>query len=233
MPCEYPSGLAQGPPAGVNARPTMQGKRVAEPGKAGGVPPPLCVGADDFIGPPSGLADGWRWRAGTCLWPQCRAGDFARRGALRHRKVSGTMRASAPTEAGQGPAGPCRIFLPLTGNAPLRLRLAAHPPPLAGEALGGLPPIKPPLQGEVSPQATEGCGTLPCQYPSGVAQTSPAGVNARPTMQGIRAARLGTAARRTPPGHRRLRRGRCLHRPAGGLDGWLAFVRCCPLAAAM
>ena len=214
---------------------------------------------DDFIGPPAGLADGWRLRAGTCLWPQCRAGVFARRGALappqdfrddasivpyggrarfcralqdifaanrqctppsapcgastspcrggfvngfhpkgspvrgavgvsrlrgaapclasillgwhqarrrawrmagvcallparggfvgraispaagalRHRRVSGTMRASSPTEAGQGPAGPCRIFLPLTGNAPLRLRLTAHPPPLAGEALEG------------------------------------------------------------------------------------------------
>mgnify|MGYP006070803483 CR=1 FL=1 len=97
-------------------------------------------------------------------------------GAWHHRRVSGTMRASSPTGAGQGPAGPCRIFLPLTGNAPLRLRLAAHPPPLAGEALGGLPPIKPPLQGEVSPQATEGCGTLPCEYPSGLAPGPPAGL---------------------------------------------------------
>ena len=68
-------------------------------------------------------------------------------GALRHRRVSGTMQASSPTEAGQGPAGPCRIFLPQTGNAPLRLRLAAHPPPLAGEALGGLPPGRLPCKG--------------------------------------------------------------------------------------
>ena len=80
------------------------------------------------------------------------------------------MPASSPADAGQGAAGPCRIPPPQTGNAPLRLRLAAHPPPLAGAALGvGLPPIKPPLQGAVSPQATEGCGTLPCQYPSGAA----------------------------------------------------------------
>ena len=35
---------------------------------------------------------------------------------------------------GQGPAGVCRIFPSPTGNAPLRLHLAAHPPPLAGEA---------------------------------------------------------------------------------------------------
>src|SRR5699024_5258670 len=136
------------------------------------------------------------WRmAGVCALLPARDGFVGRAispaaGARHHRRVSGTMRASSPTGAGQGPAGPCRIFLPQSGNAPLRLRLPAHPPPLAGEALGGLPPIKPPLQGEVSPQATEGCGTLPCQYPSGVAQTSPAGVNARPTMQGIRAARL-------------------------------------------
>ena len=68
-------------------------------------------------------------------------------GTLRHRRVSGTMQASSPTEAGQGSAGPCRIFLPLTGNAPLRLRLAAHPPPLAGEALGGLPPGRLPCKG--------------------------------------------------------------------------------------
>ena len=84
LPCQYPFGPPQPPPAGVNARPTMQGKRVAEPGTAGGVPasgggsradrpPPLC------IGPLAGLADGWRWRAGTCLWPQCRAGVLARR----------------------------------------------------------------------------------------------------------------------------------------------------------
>ena len=51
-------GWRKAPPAGVNARPTMQGKRVMEPGTAGGVPAPLCVGADDFIGPPSGLAVG-------------------------------------------------------------------------------------------------------------------------------------------------------------------------------
>ena len=37
--------------------------------------------------------------------------------------------------AGQGPARFYRIFPPQSGNAPLRLRLAAHPPPLAGEAL--------------------------------------------------------------------------------------------------
>ena len=68
-------------------------------------------------------------------------------GPSRHRKVSGTMRASSPTGAGQGPSGPCRIFLPQSGNAPLRLRLAAHPPPLAGEAFGRLPSERLPCKG--------------------------------------------------------------------------------------
>ena len=81
-------------------------------------------------------------------------------GALRHRRVSGTMRASSPTGAGQGPAGPCRIFPPLTGNAPLRLRLAAHPPPLAGEALEGLPPGSLPCKGRCRPRRRR--GAAPC-----------------------------------------------------------------------
>ena len=38
-----------------------------------------CVGADVYIGPPTGLAVGWRLRVSARLRPQCRAGDFARR----------------------------------------------------------------------------------------------------------------------------------------------------------
>ena len=43
-------------------------------------------------------------------------------------------------------------------------------------------PIKPPCKGRWMRRTaqTEGCGALPCQYPSGPAQTFPAGVNARP-----------------------------------------------------
>ena len=47
---------------------------------------------------------------------------------LRHRRVCRTMRASSPTDAGQGPVGVCGIPVGQSGNAPLRLRLAAHPP---------------------------------------------------------------------------------------------------------
>ena len=78
------------------------------------------------------------------------------------------MPASSPTDVGQGAAGPCRIPPPPTGNAPLRLRLAAHPPPLAGEALGGLPFERLPCKGSCRRQPTEGCGALPCQYLSGL-----------------------------------------------------------------
>ena len=93
------------------------------------------------------------WRmAGVCALLPARGGFVGRAispaaGPLRHRRVSGTMQASPPTGAGQGPAGPCRIFLPQTGNAPLRLRPAAHPPPLAGEALGELPFERLPCKG--------------------------------------------------------------------------------------
>ena len=58
----------------------------------------------------------------------------------------------------------------------------------AGGARRGRLRLKPPLQGEVSPQATEGCGILPCEYTSGQTQAPPAGVNARPTMRGRRVA---------------------------------------------
>ena len=66
---------------------------------------PLCVGADACIGPSAGLANNCRFRITARLRVPCKAGDFARRGALRHRWVSGTMEASSPTDAGQGPAG--------------------------------------------------------------------------------------------------------------------------------
>ena len=148
------------------------------------------------------------------------------------------MRASSPTDAGQGSAGLCRIPVKQGGNAPLRLRLTAHPPsglrcphrtaraearlcsatvkpapsrflrrrrrsppqPLAGEALGELPTGRLPCKGSWRRQPTEGCGALSCQYPSGPPQGSPAGVNARPTMQGKRAAELGRQAWRADDG---------------------------------
>ena len=116
---------------------------------------------------------------------------------LRHRRVCGTMRALPPAGGvsernryevpalsaeivpyetwGQGPAGVCRIPVGQGGNAPLRLRLTAHPPPLAGEALGELPPGRLPCKGSCRRQPTEGCGALPRQYPSGLAQGPPGG----------------------------------------------------------
>ena len=84
---------------------------------------PPCVGADAdaCIGPPAGLADGWRLRVSARLWPQCRAGDFARRGALRQRRVCGTMQASSPTKHRARSCRFYRIFPSQSGNAPLRL----------------------------------------------------------------------------------------------------------------
>ena len=97
---------------------------------------------------------------------------------LRHRRVCGTMPASSPTDAGQGPAGVC-----------------------------GIP----------------------------VAQGPPAGVNARPTMQGKQAAEPGGGRPpHAPVRSQRLRsRGRCLHRPADGPGGGLPLPRYLPFPAAM
>ena len=43
--------------------------------------------------------------------------------------------------------------------------------PLQGSRSKWQLPIKPPLQGEVPPQAAEGCGAWPYQYPSGPTQS--------------------------------------------------------------
>ena len=97
---------------------------------------PLCVGADACIGPPAGLAEGWRLCVAAHSRPQCRAGVFARRLGFAASQGFRDDASIVPYGCGrQGPARLCRIFPPPTGNAPLRLRLAAHPPPLAGEAL--------------------------------------------------------------------------------------------------
>ena len=110
---------------------------------------PLCVGADVYIGPPTGLAVGWRLRVSARLRPQCRAGVFARRlgfAALRgfrddastaarmrcfgaqSTKCRLLARRSSPTKHRARSCRVCRISPPQTGNAPLRLRLTAHPP---------------------------------------------------------------------------------------------------------
>ena len=67
---------------------------------------------------------------------------------------------------------PGRIFAKQGGNAPLRHRWRDASSPYRG-AFGGLPLAKPPLQGEVPPQAAEGCGTLPRLYLHGAAVPAP------------------------------------------------------------
>ena len=119
-----------------------------------------CLFGDVCAGPPAGLTNGWRLRVSARLRPQCRAGDFARRGALRHRRASGTMQASSPTKHRARSCRFYRIFPSQSGNAPLRLHLAAHPPPLAGEALGGLPPGRLPCKG--SCRVSRLRGAVPC-----------------------------------------------------------------------
>ena len=150
MPCQYLSGLpgnltaADGFAAGEIARPT------SHPWAGGGTKSAAARQArrwaDAGITPLPRGRRACRSRFDLPFAVYCRAGVHARRGVLRQRKAQGTMPASSPAEAGQG-GGLCRIPLPQTGNAPLRLRLAAHPPPLAGEALGGLPFERLPCKG--------------------------------------------------------------------------------------
>ena len=52
----------------------------------------------------------------------------------------------------------------------LRRRRRSTPQPLTGEPFKRQRPAKPPLQGEVPPQAAEGCGAWPCHYPFGPPQ---------------------------------------------------------------
>ena len=235
--CQYPSGLPHSSPAlrcGAYAKqrrppsPNLPGGRERPPynarhtgGETGnGSPPhtlrmpPLYVGADACIGPPAGLADGWRLRAGTCLWPQCRAGDFARRGGLappqgfrddasivpyggRARScralqdIFAANRQCTPPSAPSGAStSPCRGGFGGTAAykaSPVRgcgveRRLRRIQRDGAGAAVaerkcasahaarcGHRKPV-------MSPQATEGCGTLPCEYPSGLAPSPPAGL---------------------------------------------------------
>ena len=69
-------------------------------------------------------------------------------GRCKHRPLRNT---------GQGIAGFCRIFPLPTGNAPLCLRLAAHPPPLAGEALSSVcHPEGSPVRGAVAAKRLRG-----------------------------------------------------------------------------
>ena len=82
-----------------------------------------CVGADACIGPPSGVEDGGRLWFAAPFRPQCRAGDLARRGALRHHRA---LRGKAlPNLAGYFRRKPAmhpsvcafrRIRLPLAGE---------------------------------------------------------------------------------------------------------------------
>ncbi len=106
-----------------------------------------CVGADACIGPPLGLVG-----AAGCIPPSTPGRNVGRAispaaepcggawlpGRCKHRPLR---------NIGHGFTGFCRPPPPQSGNAPLRLRLAAHPPPLAGEAFGRLPSERLPCKG--------------------------------------------------------------------------------------
>ena len=121
--------------------------------------PPLCAGADDLIGPPTGLAEGWRLCIATHSRPQCRAGVFARRlgfaasqgfpGRCKHCRPQATFRSATGTKCRllawrssptKHRAGFCRGLQDISdAKWQCTPPLPSVTPPLAGEALGGLP----------------------------------------------------------------------------------------------
>ena len=158
----------------------------------------------------------WAWQraAAFCATARlrglCRAGVFPRRGAWRRR---GAFRDDASTAAPQAAFRSAKYEVPalsaeivplrrqdkvLPGFAGyLRRKAAMHPSvctlrrihlPLQGRLYKRLSPKRLPCKGSCRRPPTEGCGALPCQYPSGSPQGPPAGVNARPTIYGKRAA---------------------------------------------
>ena len=92
------------------------------------------LGADTCVSPP---APGHH--VGRAISPAAEpCGGAGLPGQCEHRPLRNTR---------QGPARLRRTPPPQGGNAPLRLRLAAHPPPLAGEAFGRLPSERLPCKG--------------------------------------------------------------------------------------
>ena len=115
----------------------------------------------------------------------CVGADALHRPAsLRHRKAPRDDASIVPYEAqGRVLPGFAGYLPPQGGNAPLSLRLAAHPAPLTGEPFKRQRPAKPPLQGKVPPQR----------------KNSPApGLWVRGCFAGMRSGRLGVSGRRIP-----------------------------------
>ena len=121
------------------------------------------------IGPPPNLTANCLLPVAARSRPQCRAGVHARRSAL-----------ASPHRAAQRQISP-----------------AQEHPPASGRPLPRRKPPKPPLQGEVPPQAAEGCRTSPHQYPSG-SQHSPVIAHPVQTPDALPPASLFPAAKQKP-----------------------------------
>ena len=115
----------------------------------------------------------------------CVGADALHRPAsLRHRKAPRDDASIVPYEAqGRVLPGFAGYLPPQGGNAPLSLRLAAHPAPLTGEPFKRQRPAKPPLQGKVPPQAQKQPRTV---------------FWVRGCFAGMRSGRLGVSGRRIP-----------------------------------
>ena len=136
---------------------------VTEPG--GGSPPHLCVGADACIGPPAGLADGWRLCVAARSRRFCRAGVHARRlGPCGSARVPGRCQHRPLRMWG-------KVLPGLAGY--LRRKPAMHP------SVCALRRIHLPCKGRCRPRRRRGAAPCRANILPGGAQIFPAGVNAR------------------------------------------------------
>ena len=171
------------PPQASKASPARGGAAAG----GGGVPHlalPIPSRLAAHAPPPPNLTANCRLPVGTRSRPQCRAGVHARRSSLASPHPAADLqslpckgrcrrrrrRGAAPRPANTLPAR--RTRSPATY---LRRRIRQ---PAAAPSSRRKPP-KPPLQGEVPPQAAEGCRTSPCQYPSGPPHTLPCHIPAQ------------------------------------------------------
>ena len=108
------------------------------------------------------------------------------------------MRASSPTKHR---ARHCRVLQDISAAnrqcTPLSAPCGASTSPCRGGFIKRLPPGRLPCKGSCRCQATEGCGTRPCQYPPGLPQPCNAGLRGQnlPLVSGTMRASSPTQGR--------------------------------------
>ena len=114
------------------------------------------------------FANNWEFVA---MFQGAEGEDVFRIGGIDHVAAAARPRAQHRANRRRRDAVPCLAsILPDYRKPPRSCSITVRrstPQPLAGEALGELPPERLPCKGSCRRQPTEGCCALPCQYPFG------------------------------------------------------------------